>query len=1174
MKMNARRKMIAMLLALSLLLTGFPGTAVWAETSEAEQPVQLASEQTEQTVSEAQPVQEVETFQLDADCKILNYVHAEVFAHNDHAARLKEEETLSTYVFRNTDGSKTVYYMDENVKFLDENGIAKEKDITLMSAKDGYSTRQNNIKLLLPNDPASGIRMQYDGHTVTLIPQGGSLRTTPQLVNNSVRYGGYFGENTSLNYTPTLDGIKEDIVLSAYTGVNAFTFTLNTGGLNLYQSGEKYFLAESKLAENRIQLNEIEVYDANLKPCRGTLTVKTVMPGQRYDITVSVSEEYLTDPTTVYPVTIDPTLTISDANSSGSILDAPLYQGYPYSNFGSYIYNRAGYAGSDYGIGRTVVRLSGFLTDIEYAETEGANIDSVKFYISEADGASPRTVGLYPLTTNYSWTESNVTWNNVGYHTNASWATASLSYGNYACFDITNLAKAWKNGTYNGYCGFMLKGSNESSVDTVLLSSEYTSRAPYAVAVFGGGGGEPVVPPTPEPEPDPEVVLNHSSITTSENQVHQLSATVTPSGSTVTWSSNNPSVASVNSSGRVTTHQVGQATITASTADASDTCVITVRIPEGVYYIKNDTSGLCLGTTGGITDGTGVSLRNRSTADPTRLFQLWEVEYLGYGSWYTIRPLYKPDMVLGAGNLFVNIYEGTNSTPDHVKWYITGSESSGYMLKNNNSSIKVLQPEIDYGAPGTSIIIGEYDDLSEDNDKYFWSLEAVTGVGGVLLYDGTSLVSGTPPTKYMVKGKLYSLAELNLNLYACGANASQTFTWSCRDADGVLVSSDIFTAYQQGSTYRIKINAVGIYTVTGTNAFGSKSFHVEVIPLEDGTYYIQSPSSNKHLEYGSEYPASVYQDWICGGSSQKWIFTHRGDGTYSIKPAGSSNGNYLGPASSVAEGQPVTCQSTNYGWKIVEDQQTDGSYGILLAADTTLAATLASNSASSGVGLALNQHNLNDLSFSDEWRLLKEGPGILLVGVLDTGDPTEIHDHESSLSASIPHFRVKGYKNLRVIISDTVSTADLQSALADAQIFISRSHGNVTNNSTYLLLSPEEPAPPMTLDTSDIYDFSTRTVITDMSNCDLAIFAACYTAAHPTQSLIDAAYKAGAKVAAGFEQGITCLNTIDWFESFFAYYNPEGAANEGSQYTIEEALHLASYHNQGGGLDTIRVVSS
>lgn len=237
MKTNARSKFIAMLLVLSLILTGFPGTAVWAQAGGADQTEQAAAALSEQPVSQAQPAQEAETFQLDADCKLLNYVHAEVFAQNDHVARMKEEETLSSYVFQNRDGSRTAYFLDDNVKFVDTDGITKEKDITLVSAKGGYSTRQNNVKLLLPSDPASGIRMQYDGHTVTLIPQGGTLRTAPQLVNNSVRYGGYFGENTSLNYTPTLAGLKEDIVLSTYTGVNAFTFTLNTGGLNLYQAG-------------------------------------------------------------------------------------------------------------------------------------------------------------------------------------------------------------------------------------------------------------------------------------------------------------------------------------------------------------------------------------------------------------------------------------------------------------------------------------------------------------------------------------------------------------------------------------------------------------------------------------------------------------------------------------------------------------------------------------------------------------------------------------------------------------------------------------------------------------------------------------------------------------------------------------------------------------------------
>ena len=53
------------------------------------------------------------------------------------------------------------------------------------------------------------------------------------------------------------------------------------------------------------------------------------MPGQQYRITLTVEEDYLTDPNTVYPVTIDPTLTVSDnTHGAGAIEDAPIYEGY------------------------------------------------------------------------------------------------------------------------------------------------------------------------------------------------------------------------------------------------------------------------------------------------------------------------------------------------------------------------------------------------------------------------------------------------------------------------------------------------------------------------------------------------------------------------------------------------------------------------------------------------------------------------------------------------------------------------------------------------------------------------------------------------------------------------------------------------------------------------------
>lgn len=72
------------------------------------------------------------------------------------------------------------------------------------------------------------------------------------------------------------------------------------------------------------------------------------------------------------------------------------------------------------------------------------------------------------------------------------------------------------------------------------------------------------------------ITLNQSSISISGATTSQLTATTTPSGGTVTWSSSDTSVATVSSSGLVTGVSNGTATITASSGTVSATCAVTV----------------------------------------------------------------------------------------------------------------------------------------------------------------------------------------------------------------------------------------------------------------------------------------------------------------------------------------------------------------------------------------------------------------------------------------------------------------------------------------------------------------------------------------------------------------------------------------------------------------------
>lgn len=82
------------------------------------------------------------------------------------------------------------------------------------------------------------------------------------------------------------------------------------------------------------------------------------------------------------------------------------------------------------------------------------------------------------------------------------------------------------------------------------------------------------------------ITLNKSSLSLNEGDTYQLSATIYPSNAankTVTWTSSNTSVVSVDSNGRVSAKAIGSATITAKTVNNKvATCTITVSPIEAV----------------------------------------------------------------------------------------------------------------------------------------------------------------------------------------------------------------------------------------------------------------------------------------------------------------------------------------------------------------------------------------------------------------------------------------------------------------------------------------------------------------------------------------------------------------------------------------------------------------
>jgi hypothetical protein len=479
-----------MIIAISLLLTGsiLPITAsALTDDNGSENQIALGDEmlKSEKLTLSDKAVLRAEDPEISEESMILKYIDSSQFNAAKHVQRLTELEDLNTYVFANADGTRSIYMIHENVKYVDEDGTVREKDISLESRTGGFGIAQSNVELLIPNKPVQGIDIEYSGFAIKLIPQGLTNIVSAAQSDNSVVYDEAYGENTKLVYTPMLSGIKEDVVLSEYTDNATYSFILETDGLFVYNGDSGYYLADGDKAEPIFYLGEIVIYDAVGKPAEGTMTVEEVTAGEKYLLTVTADDDFLSDPTTVYPVTIDPSITVSDSDTGGSIIDAPIFAGYPNKNFGSYIYNRVGTPSGGYGIGRTVVKLSGLTSSNEYQTITANQITNVTFYAKEASGGKSQYINIYPLTSNTSWTETSVTWNNIGsYDTSVNYGN-TMSGGKWTAFDITNLAKAWKNETYSASAGFIMTNEDETR-DKCFLSSEYSNSSywPYVTMTY------------------------------------------------------------------------------------------------------------------------------------------------------------------------------------------------------------------------------------------------------------------------------------------------------------------------------------------------------------------------------------------------------------------------------------------------------------------------------------------------------------------------------------------------------------------------------------------------------------------------------------------------------------------------------------------------------------------
>lgn len=419
-----------------------------------------------------------------------------------HVMRMREKEGDNcTVVFLNEDNTETMYVFAEPIKYTDNDGNTKDKSTILSLSGNKYITAQNDINVSFPQNINSGVSVTKGDICVSMTPAINSLDSgnlsvkeidgtvtgapISAMSDNRMIYSDVFGTGIDLQYTPTYTGFKEDIIIESYSGAAEFTFTVNTNGLYpvLNGNGSVSFLDPST-DKTEAKMMQIVCYDANNKFAGGDVRITQIKQNLIYSFTIIPDAEFLSDESTVYPVCVDPTITL---NTEAAIEDAVIYSGKPDRNYGDYKYSTVGYLDSSYGTGRLFIRFPTLANNSTFQSLDETLVQSATLSIYTASSKSNTTFNIYRYETG-SWTESTITWNNIKYYTdpvsvkiNNTAVTAPSSGSAKMDFDITAAVQLWASGSTvsspdRGVI-IMSTAPNDASVSRDFLNVEYALSA-------------------------------------------------------------------------------------------------------------------------------------------------------------------------------------------------------------------------------------------------------------------------------------------------------------------------------------------------------------------------------------------------------------------------------------------------------------------------------------------------------------------------------------------------------------------------------------------------------------------------------------------------------------------------------------------------------------------------
>lgn len=152
---------------------------------------------------------------------------------------------------------------------MSDDGTIIDKSNKVIKSGNAFKSESNDIEVTLPLSLSSGITVDDEELNLSMRPIRNNnlarlLSVGKKSGAESVKYEDVFDEYTDVEYTYTYDGVKEDIVLEKYNGINKFDFELLTNGLELCEDKGALLLKDNS-GNVQAVIGEIVVFSADNK---------------------------------------------------------------------------------------------------------------------------------------------------------------------------------------------------------------------------------------------------------------------------------------------------------------------------------------------------------------------------------------------------------------------------------------------------------------------------------------------------------------------------------------------------------------------------------------------------------------------------------------------------------------------------------------------------------------------------------------------------------------------------------------------------------------------------------------------------------------------------------------------------------------------------------------------